>query len=87
MILMALGYYSPIVSEISAFIKALLAFDMDRLLHGFAVLIPVMKTSPVILRQIDNMNPFHSRTYIFCNNPDRIKGCRNQKSLLLFWCD
>ncbi len=40
MILMALGYYSPIVSEISAFIKALLAFDMDRLLHGFAVLIP-----------------------------------------------
>lgn len=40
MILMALGYYSPIVSEISAFIKALLAFDMDRLLHGFAVLVP-----------------------------------------------
>ncbi len=46
----------------------------------------VMKTSPVILRQIDNMNPFHSRTYIFCNNPDRIKGCRNQKSLLLLFC-
>ncbi|MDE7300461.1 MAG: DUF368 domain-containing protein [Lachnospiraceae bacterium] len=40
MILMALGYYSPIVSEISSFIKALLAFDMDRLLHGFAILFP-----------------------------------------------
>lgn len=40
MILMALGYYSPIISEINSFIKALLAFDMDGLLHGFAILCP-----------------------------------------------
>ena len=39
MLLMAFGYYTPIVAEISNFIKALLAFEMDGLLHGFAILI------------------------------------------------
>lgn len=40
MILMALGYYSPIISEINFFIKALLALETDGLLHGFAILLP-----------------------------------------------
>ena len=40
MLLMAFGYYTPIVAEIRNFIKALLAFEMDGILHGFAILIP-----------------------------------------------
>lgn len=40
MILMAFGYYSPVVAEISTFIKALFAFDLQGLLHGIGILIP-----------------------------------------------
>lgn len=40
MILMALGYYSPVVGQISSFIKALLAFDIHSMLNGAAILIP-----------------------------------------------
>ena len=40
MILMALGYYSPVVAEISTFIKALIAFDVQGLLHGIGILLP-----------------------------------------------
>lgn len=40
MILMALGYYKPILSEINAFIRALTAMDIKGLLHGFGILFP-----------------------------------------------
>lgn len=40
MILMAFGYYSPVVAEISTFIKALIAFDVQGLLHGIGILVP-----------------------------------------------
>ncbi len=40
MVLMALGYYTPVITEIRSFIESLTAFDMDGLLHGFAILVP-----------------------------------------------
>lgn len=40
MVLMALGYYTPIIAQIRLFIESLTAFDMDGLLKGFAVLVP-----------------------------------------------
>lgn len=40
MVLMALGYYTPIIAQIRAFIEALTAFDTDGLLKGFALLVP-----------------------------------------------
>lgn len=40
MVLMALGYYTPVIAEIRSFIEALAAFDMDGLLHGAAILVP-----------------------------------------------
>ncbi len=40
MILMALGYYSPVVAEISTFIKALITFDAQGLLFGIGILLP-----------------------------------------------
>lgn len=40
MVLMALGYYTPIIGQIRAFIEALTAFDMEGLLHGMALLVP-----------------------------------------------
>lgn len=40
MVLMALGYYTPIIAQIRSFIESLTAFDMDGLLKGFAILIP-----------------------------------------------
>ncbi len=40
MVLLLLGYYNPILSAISDFIKAVLAFDMHGILHGFGILIP-----------------------------------------------
>lgn len=40
MILMALGYYSPVVAEISTFIKALITFDAQGLLYGIGILLP-----------------------------------------------
>ena len=41
MMLMLLGYYEPVISSISGFIKALAAFDMGALLHNVGILIPV----------------------------------------------
>ena len=40
MVLMALGYYTPLIAQIRSFIEALMDFDMDGLLHGFAILVP-----------------------------------------------
>lgn len=40
MVLMALGYYTPIIAQIRLFIESLTAFDIDGLLKGFAILIP-----------------------------------------------
>ncbi len=40
MVLMALGYYAPIIAQIRSFIESLTAFDIDGLLKGFAILIP-----------------------------------------------
>lgn len=40
MVLMALGYYTPIIGEIRSFIESLATFRMDGLLHGFALLAP-----------------------------------------------
>lgn len=40
MVLMALGYYTPIIAEIRAFLESLAAFEMGGLLRGFAILIP-----------------------------------------------
>ncbi len=40
LVLMALGYYTPIIAQIRSFIEALTAFDMDGLLKGFALLVP-----------------------------------------------
>ncbi len=40
MVLMALGYYTPIIGQIRSFIEALTAFDMDGLLSGVALLVP-----------------------------------------------
>ncbi len=40
MVLLLIGYYNPILSAISDFIKALLAFDMNGILAGCAVLVP-----------------------------------------------
>lgn len=40
MVLMALGYYTPIIAQIRSFIESLTAFDIDGLLKGFAILIP-----------------------------------------------
>lgn len=40
MVLMALGYYTPIIGQIRAFIEALTAFDMEGLLRGAALLVP-----------------------------------------------
>lgn len=40
MVLMALGYYTPIIAQIRLFIESLTAFDMDGLLKGFAMLVP-----------------------------------------------
>ncbi len=41
MILLLLGFYNPIVSEINDFIRALVAFDMSGLRRGFALFIPL----------------------------------------------
>lgn len=40
MILLLLGYYNPILATINDFIKSLIAFDMDGILHGVGVLMP-----------------------------------------------
>lgn len=40
MVLMILGYYNSIISEITAFISALKDFDMAGLWHGVMVLMP-----------------------------------------------
>lgn len=40
MMLMLLGYYTPIIEQISGFIKALAAFDVPALLNGLGILIP-----------------------------------------------
>ncbi len=40
MVLLLIGYYNPILSAISDFIKALLAFDVNGILAGCAVLVP-----------------------------------------------
>lgn len=40
MVLLLLGYYNPILSAVSDFIKAVLAFDVDGILQGFGILIP-----------------------------------------------
>lgn len=40
MVLLLLGYYNPILSAISDFIKAVLAFDVDGILKGFGILVP-----------------------------------------------
>lgn len=40
MILLILGFYNPIVSEINTFIRALLAFDMAALWRGILIFVP-----------------------------------------------
>lgn len=40
MILLILGFYNPIVSEINTFIRALLAFDMAALWRGVLIFVP-----------------------------------------------
>jgi len=40
MMLLLLGYYNPIIETINNTIKALVAFDMQGILHGCGVLIP-----------------------------------------------
>lgn len=40
MILLLMGYYNPILETITGFIKALIAFDMPGILHGFGILVP-----------------------------------------------
>lgn len=40
MVLLLMGFYNPILSAISDFIKAVLAFDMDGILKGFGILVP-----------------------------------------------
>ena len=40
MMLLLLGYYNPIIAEISDFFRALAAFDMNGILSGCGVLIP-----------------------------------------------
>ena len=40
LVLMALGYYTPIIAQIRSFMEALTAFDTDGLLKGFALLVP-----------------------------------------------
>lgn len=41
MILMLLGYYTPVIHTINEFIDSLLHFDMSGILHGCALLIPM----------------------------------------------
>lgn len=40
MVLLILGYYSPILSAITNFFRALADFDVDGLIHGFKLLVP-----------------------------------------------
>lgn len=40
MMLLLLGYYNPIIATINEFIKSLVAFDVQGILHGCGVLIP-----------------------------------------------
>jgi putative membrane protein len=40
MMLLLLGYYNPIIETINDFIKSLVAFDMQGILHGCGVLVP-----------------------------------------------
>lgn len=40
MILMLLGYYTPVLSTISSFLKQLLAFDIPNLLNSVGILLP-----------------------------------------------
>lgn len=40
MVLMILGYYTIIINNISSFLKALTAFDVQALIHGFLIFIP-----------------------------------------------
>ena len=40
MVLLLMGYYNPILSEINSFIRALVNGNVSGLLHGFAVLFP-----------------------------------------------
>ncbi len=40
MVLLLMGYYNPVLSAISDFIHALVAFDMNGILQGFGVLVP-----------------------------------------------
>lgn len=41
MMLLLLGYYNPIISTISAFITALVSFDMAGILQGMGILVPM----------------------------------------------
>lgn len=40
MILLLIGYFHPIIETISSFIRALIAFDINGMLNGMAVLVP-----------------------------------------------
>lgn len=40
MILMALGYYRPVLDEVKSFVNAAVGLDMDGILHGIAILAP-----------------------------------------------
>lgn len=40
LILMLIGFYTPVIESISSFIKGLLAFDTTAILGGFVILIP-----------------------------------------------
>ena len=40
MVLLLLGYYNPVLSAISGFIRSALAFDMQGILAGVAILVP-----------------------------------------------
>ncbi len=40
MVLLLMGYYNPILSEINNFMRALTSFDVNGMLHGIGVLLP-----------------------------------------------
>lgn len=41
MMLMLMGYYTPVIREINAFTSSLAAFDMNGIFHGIAILAPM----------------------------------------------
>lgn len=44
MILMSLGYYTPIINQINAFIVAVMTLDLQKMLYGMGILVPDRKS-------------------------------------------